>query len=125
VRYRADGGERLAAETQRRNRCQLVVRQLRGAVAGNRQFEIGAPHAAAIIGDADQALAAARSDNVDATRPGVERILDQFLHDAGGSLDNFAGGDPVDDVIGETTDAHGRLSCRREFSQRADLNRRR
>ena len=36
---------------------------------------------------------------------GVERVFDQFLHDAGGALDHFAGGDLVGDLFGQQADA--------------------
>ena len=36
---------------------------------------------------------------------GVEGILHQFLDDAGGALDHFAGGDLVGDLLGEKADA--------------------
>ena len=36
---------------------------------------------------------------------GVEGIFDQLLHDAGGALDHFAGGDLVGDLFGKKADA--------------------
>ena len=42
-------------------------------------------------------------------RAGVERVLDQFLDHARRPLDHLAGGDAVDDGLGELADGHGRL----------------
>ena len=39
-------------------------------------------------------------------RAGIERVLDQFLHDARRTLDHLAGGDAVDDGLGELADGH-------------------
>src|SRR5207249_10032992 len=46
--------------------------------------------------------------------PGVDGVLHQFLHDGGGPLDDFAGGDLVDDVAREDRD----LGCHRSSSSR-------
>ena len=48
LRHRADRGQRLAAEAQGRDRVQVVVRQLRGRVAVDREREIFRRHAAAV-----------------------------------------------------------------------------
>ena len=64
----------------------------------------------AVVGDADQALAAAGGDDVDPPRAGVERVLDELLDDARRALHHLAGGDAVDDVVGKTADRHGVLA---------------
>ena len=46
-------------------------------------------------------------------RAGVERVLDELLHDARRALDHLAGGDAVDDMVGQTADRHGLLAFRR------------
>ena len=69
--------------------------------------EVGGRHARAVVGDADQALAAAGGHDLDPPRAGVERVLDKLLHDARRALHHLAGGDPVDDMIGETANRHG------------------
>ena len=48
----------------------------------------------------------AGGDDVDPPRTGIERILDELLHDARRALHHLAGSDAVDDVIGETADRH-------------------
>jgi hypothetical protein len=39
---------------------------------------------------------------------GVERVLDELLDDRRGPLDDFTGGDLVDEVVVEYADGHGR-----------------
>jgi hypothetical protein len=46
--------------------------------------------------------------DLDPFRPGVERVLDQFLHRRGRPLDHFARGDAVDGERIETANRHGR-----------------
>src|SRR5207248_9123207 len=59
ARHRADRGERLAAEAERADIIEVVVRELRGGVALDREREIAARHAAAVVGDANEAPTAA------------------------------------------------------------------
>ena len=61
-------------------------------------------HASPVVPDADKALSPAGGDDVDPLRTGIERILDELLHDARRALHHLAGSDAVDDVIGETAD---------------------
>ena len=75
-------------------------------MALDREREIGARHALAVVGDADQPAAAAVGEHVDALRAGVERVLDQFLDHARRPLDHLAGGDAVDDGFGKLADGH-------------------
>jgi hypothetical protein len=53
-----------------------------------------------------QPAAAAVGQHIDAARPGVERILDQFLDDARRPLDHLARGDAVDDGLGQRANGH-------------------
>ena len=55
-------------------------------------------HPLAIVLDANQLLAAELDGDRDATRAGVERVLDQLLDDRRRPLDDFAGGDLVGEV---------------------------
>ena len=75
---------------------EIVAVELRGGVALDREFEVGARHALAVVGDTDQSAAAAVGEYVDARRAGVERVLDQLLDHARRPLDHLAGGDAVD-----------------------------
>ena len=62
----------------------------------------------AVVGDADQ-LAAARLDfDANAIGAGVERVLQQFLHDRGRTIHHLTGGDLVSHLVGKNTNAaHG------------------
>ncbi len=110
-RDRADRGQRLAAEAERHDRGEIVARELRGGVALDSEREIARVHAGAVVGDANETQAAAGSRDLDAARAGIERILDQFLDDARGTLDDLTGGDAVDEVWRQLADGH--LSPRR------------
>jgi hypothetical protein len=48
-------------------------------MAFDRERKIGPAHALAIVGDADEAAAAAIGQHVDAARAGVEPVLNEFL----------------------------------------------
>ena len=63
----------------------------------DRQLQIGRRHAAAVVGDPHQPLAAARRGDLDPGRAGVDGVFHQFLRGAGGSFDDLAGGDLVDE----------------------------
>ena len=75
------------------------------------EHQIGLAHALAVVGDADEAAAAAVGEHVDAARAGIERVLDQFLDHARRTLDHLAGGDAVDDGFRKLADGHGQLGC--------------
>ena len=64
-----------------------------------------AAHAEAIVGDADQTASARLNLHGNFFRVGIEGIFHQFLDDACGPLDNFAGGDLIRDVLGQQADA--------------------
>ena len=64
-RDRADRRQRLAAEAERADVEQVVVGELRGGVALDREREIVARHAGAVVGDADQPAAAAVGHDLD------------------------------------------------------------
>src|SRR5580704_12350817 len=78
-------------------------------MAFDRKLEVGPAHALAVVGDADQAAAAAVGEHVDAARAGIERVLDQFLDHARRTLDHLAGGDAIDGGFRKLADGHGRL----------------
>ena len=44
---------------------------------------------------------------LDPPRTGVDGVFDKFLHDAGGPLDDFTGGDLVDQQFGQDAYRHG------------------
>ena len=63
-------------------------------------------HATAVVGDPDQFLATACCHDVDAGCTGVNGIFHQFFDNASRSFDNFAGCDPIDNIVGESDDGH-------------------
>ena len=104
-----DGGQRLAAEAERGDGEQILdVAQLAGGVALEGQQGVVAQHAAAIVGDADQAAAAGFHFDAQVGRAGVERVFEQLFDHRSGPLDHLTGGDFVGDLVGEDADAaHG------------------
>ncbi len=102
----ADRGQRLAAKTERADMQQVIAVELRGRVPLDREREVSVGHALAVVADADKPAAAAVGHDLDAGRAGIERVLDQLLHHAGGTLDHLAGGDAVDHGLGELADGH-------------------
>ena len=81
-----------------------------GRMAFQREQRVVAAHSETVIGDVDERAPAVLDGDGDAFGFGVERILDQFLHDRGGPLDHFACGDLVGDLFGkETNPVHGRI----------------
>ena len=103
---RADRRQRLAAKPERGDLQQIVVGQLRGAVALDRQRQLVGSHAAAVIGDRDQRLAAILEGDLDAVGAGIDRVLDQFLDRRRRALDDLARGDAVDENGRQLADRH-------------------
>ena len=64
-----------------------------------------AHHAAAVVGDADEAAATGFNFDADAGGAGIEGVLQQLLDDGGGAVDDLAGGDLVGNLVGENADA--------------------
>ena len=106
MRHRPDRGQRLAAEAQRGDIEEVLVAQLGGGVALDRQLEVGGAHARAVVGDADEREATGRRHHLDVGRPRIERVLDQLLDHAARPLDHLAGGDAVDGLGAELADRH-------------------
>ncbi|MCW0466650.1 hypothetical protein NB705_003723 [Xanthomonas sacchari] len=108
---RGDRRQRFAAKPERAHRFQVVQRgDLAGRVPRDGQRQFLGRDAATVVADADQAHAAFFQIDVDAVRTGVQRVLHQFLDDRGRTLDHFAGGDLVDQDLGQLTDAHAVLA---------------
>ena len=64
-----------------------------------------ADHAMAIVGDADELAAAGFDVDADAGGSRIERVFEQLLDHGRGSLDHFAGGNLVGDLVGKDVDA--------------------
>jgi hypothetical protein len=111
-----DGRQGLAAEPQRGDGFQLLdARDLRGGVPLQRKQRIVTQHTAAVVGDADQAPAAAFGFHADVVSAGVERVLEQLLHHGSRTFDHLSGGDLVGDLVAENVDAaHAEKGGRRE-----------
>jgi hypothetical protein len=69
-------------------------------VASESQRQVFRQDAAAVVHDPDEVGAALFDLHVDALAPGVHGVFQEFLNDAGGPLDHFAGGDLGDDRRG-------------------------
>jgi hypothetical protein len=78
-------------------------------VAADGERQVFGVHPPAVVDDPDQGLSAGRRRNLDPARAGVDRILDQFLHNARWPLDDFTGGDLVDQGLWQLVDAHGAM----------------
>jgi hypothetical protein len=63
-----------------------------------------ADHAAAVVGDANEAAAASLDFDADACGAGIEGVLQELLDDGGGAVDDLAGGDLVGNLVGENAD---------------------
>jgi hypothetical protein len=68
-------------------------------------------HAAAVIGDLNQFLAASRNLNRYSGSARVQGVLEKFFYHGGRPLDDFSGSDLVGNVLRKYVDApHGKLS---------------
>src|SRR6266511_3412446 len=92
--------------------------ELRRRVARYRKMQVFALDAVAVVGDADALDAAAGEIDVDLGCACIERILEQLLQRGGGTLDDLAGGDLVDQLIGECADRGHRDQLTRRDAQR-------
>jgi hypothetical protein len=71
--------------------------ELGSAMPPDGQSKVVGAHAAAIVDDAQQSLAAAGGGHLDTGSTGIDGILNQFLRRTGRSFDDLAGGDLVDE----------------------------
>ena len=112
VRHRGDRGQRLAAESERDDRSQIVgVGDLAGGVPLEGEPGVGRIHSFAVVLHADLFLASQLNVNGQAPRPGVDGVLDQLLDHGGWPFNDFAGGNLIGEVGRETVDlAHVRSS---------------
>ena len=107
-RHRPDGGQRLAAKAEGRDGEQVAVRELRGGMPLDREFQIPGAHAASVVDDPDQPAAARLDGDLDGAGAGIDRVLDQFLDGRRRTLDHLARSDAVDEDGIEAADvAHG------------------
>src|SRR5262249_40415191 len=106
ARHGADRRQRLAAKPEAPHAEEIVrAVDLARRVARERERQILARHPAAVVDDADLALASLRDLDDHAARAGIDRVLDQLLHDRGRPLDHLAGRDLVDHRLGKNANA--------------------
>ena len=67
-------------------------------------------HAAAVVGDPDQAAPALLQRHLDGARARVDGVLDQLLDHGRRPLDHLSGRDAVDHALGQETNRHGSAS---------------
>ena len=105
----SDRRERFAAEPVRPDRFEIVVRRdLARGMAQEREHRILLIHPHAVVGDLDVLLPAITDDDLQRRRSRIQRVLDQFLHHGVGTLDHFAGGDLVGEMVREDRHAAAR-----------------
>ena len=112
ARHRGNRGERFAAKAERRDRREIVDgRELRRRVPGDRQLELVALDARAVVGDTDPPDAAAGEIDVDLRCTGVERILEKLFERGRRAFNDFACRDLVDQQVGKRANLRHR-GCR-------------
>ena len=74
-------------------------------MAVEREFDVVGVDAAAVVADADEADAAARQLDFNRRRACVYAVFDDFFEGVGRAFDHFAGGDLVDEVVGQGGDS--------------------
>ncbi len=101
----SDARERLAAKAESEDAVEILGHpDFAGGVGLEAEEGIFGVHAATIVDDADEGMSTALDGNLDAGSACVEAVLDKFLDDGGGALDDLAGGDAVADLLGEDPD---------------------
>ena len=81
---------------------------LAGRVTRQRERQLIALDAAAVVAHAAQSRAALFDLDLDAARAGIEAVLDQLLEHGRRALDDLAGGDLMDELFGKDADRHRR-----------------
>ena len=111
-RHRSDGGQRLAAKTERRDGEQVFhIAQLAGGVALESQHGIVAQHPAAVIGNPNQSPAAVFDFDTKRFSARVQRIFEQLLDHRRWPLHDLARGDLVGNLVGKNADTAHRGRC--------------
>ena len=107
-----DGGDArqcFAAKAEGGDVFEVVeVADFAGGVGGEGEREVVRMDAAAVIADADEFAAAVFDVDVNVGRAGVNGVFDDFFNHGSRAFDDFAGGDLVDEAVGQLLDAgHG------------------
>ena len=119
TRHGPDGGEGLAAKSERDDVGKIVREQFRRRVAFDREPQVLRRHAGAVIRDADEIAATGLDHDVDAGGARIQRVLDQLLDGGGRPLDDLTGRDAVDQDGVEAANRHGDEDLRTPASPRA------
>jgi hypothetical protein len=77
-----------------------------------RERQLGRGDPAAVVNHADQLTASVFDFDDDVGRAGIDRVLDQLLHDRRRPLDDLAGGDAVDQGDGKLMNRPAMHDCR-------------
>lgn len=104
ARDRGDRRQRLTPEAKSGDPFDGLVRKLGGRVPLQRQRDLVGAHPAAIVGHLDQREPALGETDRNLAGACVNRVLDQFLERAGGTLHHLTRRDAVDEVFGEAPD---------------------
>lgn len=84
---------------------------LAGGVGGDSQQHVFRVDPFAVVNDAYQVHAAVDDFEIDASGECIDAVFQQFLDDAGGSFDDFAGGNAIDDMSIKLLDAGHSGGC--------------
>src|SRR5262249_46128669 len=96
--HAADGGESFAAEAKRGDAKQVLgIAQFAGGMTGEGQRQILCQDAAAVVNHPNAVGTALINFYLDAPAAGIQGVFQEFLDDAGGTLDDFARSDLRDD----------------------------
>ena len=112
LRHGGDRGQRLAAESERMQRVDVVHRgDLARGVAVERHAGVDGRHAASVVHDLNQVLAAVAEVHLDRAGSGVDGILHHLLDHRRGAVHHLARGDLVRHHFGQQSDlvGHGLL----------------
>ena len=110
ISYGIDSGQRFAAKAHGRHALQVVqVADLAGGVALEGDGQLVAQDALAVVFHADQAHTAGQQPQGDLGGAGVQRVVHQFTHHAGGALYDFTRRNLADKFVREFAD--GAAGC--------------
>ena len=109
VRDRGDARQGFAAETEARNAFEILERgDLAGGMPRESCGDLGRRDTLAVILDSDLAHAALAQHDRNRACSRIQAVLEQFLEGGSRAFDHFAGGDLVDELVGQDADrSHG------------------
>ena len=123
--HSANRGQRLSAEAQCPDIDQIVIEEFRGCMALDCESKLVLFHPLAVVADADEAPPAVTEGDINLSRAGIDRVLNQFLDDARGALDHLASGDAVGNALRKSANPHGqvyRARCQSAISPISSTN---